>query len=680
MNSNLQQHDAAWDRFSSHWNQLAKKNDENYPNANLDVRRETAPGVVSAWALNDWESMNDYITTLRLHSADQQFYQAISAVFPANDGQIQKLRNRRDPEPALLVGVVQSPSPTQSTYPPMTPETDTPVIRTSEVNGAVEERRERFCRSSPFHSPVGYRIPDHISTTGSTSPAGSTLGMVNGGAYEPRRISSSPMSVSGASTETASMTTVGPKVAQQQTRTNRRRQRCKICRNSTANHTLSNQTVTRRMMPFLALSSSNLGSGGETPYRNNNSVELPSQITRGDFRLKDLELLGWTKTQALELPHLSPTDVTTQVKIMAEHAEWISSSICITCAFTPGSVSLSSLEKRLRSGRIRISLLFIPIETKLPPKLLGLDTETLEIRDISVQSREVDLSKCDVRLKLTTGEAEDYWDTDKEKVEPIGSVFPDLVFWPRIAKKHYELLNGQGFHDAIGELAVKVPQYHQLQESHDTQERDEAQPSREQTDKTMTNGPMNITFHHDPVSVGRATACQHTTPAYAFGIAFTTDLMGLRFGPSMLLFAVSDTHRGSRNDRAIPPGGLQVTKSVVAPDRCDVVREDREDAVAEERAAFTVTAAFQVSGDATFKFKAFQASISWNCSVTITPTRIPQKRLEPIARPYVAWPFPYNPTFIRDPTTGPVSAREVEWLRMMSRGRYLGCPDIVRNK
>ncbi len=141
--------------------------------------------------------------------------------------------------------------------------------------------------------------------------------------------------------------------------------------------------------------------------RNNNSVELPSQITRGDFRLKDLELLGWTKTQALELPHLSPTDVTTQVKIMAEHAEWISSSICITCAFTPGSVSLSSLEKRLRSGRIRISLLFIPIETKLPPKLLELDTETLEIRDISVQSREVDLSKCDVRLKLTTGEAEE---------------------------------------------------------------------------------------------------------------------------------------------------------------------------------------------------------------------------------------------------------------------------------
>ena len=75
---------------------------------------------------------------------------------------------------------------------------------------------------------------------------------------------------------------------------------------------------------------------------NNNSVELPSQLPRDDFLLKDLEPLGWIKTQALELPHLSPTDVTTQAKIMAEHPEWTSSSICITCAFTPGSVSLSA--------------------------------------------------------------------------------------------------------------------------------------------------------------------------------------------------------------------------------------------------------------------------------------------------------------------------------------------------
>lgn len=75
---------------------------------------------------------------------------------------------------------------------------------------------------------------------------------------------------------------------------------------------------------------------------NNNSVELPSQLPKDDFLLKDLELLGWIKTQALELPHLSPTDVTTQAKLMADHPELGPSSICITCSFTPGSVSLSA--------------------------------------------------------------------------------------------------------------------------------------------------------------------------------------------------------------------------------------------------------------------------------------------------------------------------------------------------
>lgn len=74
----------------------------------------------------------------------------------------------------------------------------------------------------------------------------------------------------------------------------------------------------------------------------NNSVELPSQLPKDDFLLKDLEPLGWIKTQALEIPHLSPTDITTQAKIMADHPEWTSSSICITASFTPGSVSLSA--------------------------------------------------------------------------------------------------------------------------------------------------------------------------------------------------------------------------------------------------------------------------------------------------------------------------------------------------
>ena len=71
-------------------------------------------------------------------------------------------------------------------------------------------------------------------------------------------------------------------------------------------------------------------------------MELPSQLPKDDFLLKDLEPLGWIKTQALDLPHLTPTDVTTQAKIMAVHSEWGPNSICVSCSFTPGSISLSS--------------------------------------------------------------------------------------------------------------------------------------------------------------------------------------------------------------------------------------------------------------------------------------------------------------------------------------------------
>ena len=65
-----------------------------------------------------------------------------------------------------------------------------------------------------------------------------------------------------------------------------------------------------------------------------------------------------------------------------------------------------SLEKGLGTGRIRISLLFRPVEARLPPNLLGFDTGTLEVRDVSTKSTQVDLSKCEVRMKITTAEAE----------------------------------------------------------------------------------------------------------------------------------------------------------------------------------------------------------------------------------------------------------------------------------
>ncbi|KAK0464642.1 NUC071 domain-containing protein [Desarmillaria tabescens] len=64
-------------------------------------------------------------------------------------------------------------------------------------------------------------------------------------------------------------------------------------------------------------------------------VWLPSRMPKDDFLLKDLEFLGWIKTQALEINHMSPTD------LMADHPELGSSCICITASFTPGSVSLS---------------------------------------------------------------------------------------------------------------------------------------------------------------------------------------------------------------------------------------------------------------------------------------------------------------------------------------------------
>ena len=76
----------------------------------------------------------------------------------------------------------------------------------------------------------------------------------------------------------------------------------------------------------------------------NNSIELPIALPKHDFLLKELEPLGWIKTQTQELNHLAPADVTTQAKIMANHPEWGPNSICITCAFTPGSVSLNAWE------------------------------------------------------------------------------------------------------------------------------------------------------------------------------------------------------------------------------------------------------------------------------------------------------------------------------------------------
>ncbi|KAI0718027.1 atypical/PIKK/FRAP protein kinase [Cerioporus squamosus] len=91
------------------WDQLAKQIEENWSNANLDDRREIAPmAAAAAWALNDWESMDDYIATMKPDSADRPFYRAILAVhqnqFPKAMAQIAKARDLLDPELTSLVG------------------------------------------------------------------------------------------------------------------------------------------------------------------------------------------------------------------------------------------------------------------------------------------------------------------------------------------------------------------------------------------------------------------------------------------------------------------------------------------------------------------------------------------------------------------------------------------------
>jgi len=73
-----------------------------------------------------------------------------------------------------------------------------------------------------------------------------------------------------------------------------------------------------------------------------NSIELPAQLPNEPVLLKDMELLGWIKTQSIEMAHLSAVDVTAQAKLMSDHPEMGPSSICLAAAFTPGSVSLAA--------------------------------------------------------------------------------------------------------------------------------------------------------------------------------------------------------------------------------------------------------------------------------------------------------------------------------------------------
>ncbi|PSR71034.1 hypothetical protein PHLCEN_2v13082 [Hermanssonia centrifuga] len=91
------------------WDQLAQQVEEHWANANHEDRREMAPlAAAAAWSLNDWESMDDYIATMKADSADRPFYRAILAIhqnqFIKAMKQVSLARDLLDPELTSLVG------------------------------------------------------------------------------------------------------------------------------------------------------------------------------------------------------------------------------------------------------------------------------------------------------------------------------------------------------------------------------------------------------------------------------------------------------------------------------------------------------------------------------------------------------------------------------------------------
>lgn len=91
------------------WDKLAAQVEENWSNANHEDRREIAPmAAAAAWSLNAWESMDDYIATMKPDSPDRAFYRGILSVhqnqFPKALAHITKARDLLDLELTSLVG------------------------------------------------------------------------------------------------------------------------------------------------------------------------------------------------------------------------------------------------------------------------------------------------------------------------------------------------------------------------------------------------------------------------------------------------------------------------------------------------------------------------------------------------------------------------------------------------
>ncbi|KAK0489036.1 phosphatidylinositol 3-kinase [Armillaria novae-zelandiae] len=91
------------------WDQLASQVDEIWANASAEDRREIAPiAAAAAWSLNEWDSMEDYIATMKSDSTDRAFYRAILSVhqnqFPKALLHVAKARDLLDPELTSFVG------------------------------------------------------------------------------------------------------------------------------------------------------------------------------------------------------------------------------------------------------------------------------------------------------------------------------------------------------------------------------------------------------------------------------------------------------------------------------------------------------------------------------------------------------------------------------------------------
>ncbi|KAF8448980.1 phosphatidylinositol 3-kinase [Boletus edulis BED1] len=91
------------------WDQLAAHVEESWSNANHEYRREIAPmAAAAAWSLHEWDSMDDYIATMRGDSPDRAFYKAILSVhqnqFPKALREIGKARDLLEPELTSFVG------------------------------------------------------------------------------------------------------------------------------------------------------------------------------------------------------------------------------------------------------------------------------------------------------------------------------------------------------------------------------------------------------------------------------------------------------------------------------------------------------------------------------------------------------------------------------------------------